>query len=186
MPFLRRPGVTHTCQGKRCHRCGGFLRVADYARARACFVLSFSPLPPPPDEAKERLARDSAVLWSSRVSLPPLYAPPLPERREGVAIFCLLTGPRRVWCHFLGKRRGRREIWGPSCCHTPGQMTVTMPHPPPSTLFFTPPREEFERTLRKPVYCFWLASLLCSCCLYLLPSFFIVLPKQCLLVCFCD
>lgn len=139
IPPSPQAGVTRTRQGKkkRCHHCGGFLRVAaDNARALAWYFFLF--FLPPARTRRRRDLRDGAVLC--RVSFPP---PIPPKRREGVAI-CLLVGPRRVWCHFLGKRRGRREKkkWGPSCCHTPGQtmmmMMLHLPTPPfPPHFFFS-------------------------------------------------
>lgn len=73
------------------------------------------------------------MLCSSRVSLPPPRSP-LPETARRCRNFLPSDGTPPCVVPFLGEGR---EIWGPSCCHTPGQMmmmTTTMMLEPPLAL----------------------------------------------------
>lgn len=148
------------------------------ARLLGTFFIFLSFFTSYPDKEKKRLCETAPCCAESL--LPSSHSP---QRREGVAI-CLLVGPRRVWCHFLGKRRGRRKkkkkmgaflLPHPWADDDDDDDDASPPHPslPPPLTFFPPPLEERAHTQGKPVYCFWLPLLIffvlffvvaCICC----------------------
>lgn len=178
IPPSPQAGVTRTRQGKkkRCHHCGGFLRVAaDNARALAWYFFLFFYLLPGQGEEE---TYETAPCCAESLSLLPF-----PPNGEKVSQFAFWWDPAVCGAISWGRggEEGRKKKMGAFLLPHPwaddDDDDASPPHPslPPSLFFLLLLRS--VRTQRESLYTvsgFPSSPFFCfCCCLYLLPSLYL-------------